>query len=152
MIPGVPFGQVEKYRFTGKGDMHRFMSNLTHVVNASGICYFALMVYGVPMIQQFMECVTGESRTLDDLLTAGERIANMRMAFNLREGISCADWKMPGRMIGDPPLAAGPLQGVTIDAKTMVSEYCETMGWDPRTGRPSREKLRELGLGDIVRD
>ncbi len=152
MIPGVPFGQVEKYRFTGKGDMHRFMSNLTHVVNASGICYFALMVYGVPMIQQFMECVTGESRTLDDLLTAGERIANMRMAFNLREGISCADWKMPGRMIGDPPLAAGPLQGITIDAKTMLSEYCETMGWDPRTGRPSREKLQELDLGDIVKD
>ena len=52
----------------------------------------------------------------------------------------------------DPPLAAGPLQGVTIDAKTMVSEYFETMGWDPRTGRPSREKLQELGLGDIVKD
>jgi aldehyde:ferredoxin oxidoreductase len=151
MIPGVPFSQVEKYRYTGKGEMHRFMSNLTHVVNASGVCYFALMVYGVPMIQQFMECVTGESRTLEDLLAAGERIANMRMAFNLREGISFADWKMPGRMIGNPPLTAGPLQGITIDAQTMVSEYCETMGWDPRTGRPSHEKLRELGLSDIIK-
>ena len=76
----------------------------------------------------------------------------MRMAFNLREGISFADWKMPGRMIGNPPLAAGPLQGITIDAKTMVSEYCEKMGWDPRTGRPSREKLRELGLDNIIKD
>ena len=151
MIPGVPFGQVEKYRYTGKADMHRFMSNLTHVVNASGICYFALMVYGVDMIRQFMEHVTGESRTVDDLLTAGERIATMRLAFNLREGISFADWKIPGRMIGDPPLTAGPLQGITIDAKTMVAEYFEKMGWDPRTGRPSREKLQELGLSDIIK-
>jgi aldehyde:ferredoxin oxidoreductase len=131
--------------------MHRFMSNLTHVVNATGICYFALMVYGVDMIGQFMAHVTGESRTLDELLTAGERIANMRLAFNLREGISFSDWKIPGRMIGDPPLATGPLQGITIDAKTMVSEYCETMGWDPLTGRPSREKLQELELDVIIK-
>jgi aldehyde:ferredoxin oxidoreductase len=76
----------------------------------------------------------------------------MRLAFNLREGISCADWKIPGRMVGDPPLTAGPLQGITVDAQTMISEYFETMGWDTRSGRPSREKLQELGLDRIVQD
>jgi aldehyde:ferredoxin oxidoreductase len=55
-------------------------------------------------------------------------------------------------MVGDPPLTAGPLQGITVDAHIMISEYCETMGWDPGSGRPSREKLRELGLDLIVQD
>jgi aldehyde:ferredoxin oxidoreductase len=68
------------------------------------------------------------------------------MAFNLREGITLSDFKIPGRMIGDPPLQAGPLKGITIDLTTLTSEYCEKMGWDPKTGKPSPEKLEELNL------
>ena len=118
-IPGVPFKQLEKYTYTGKGDAHRFMSNISHVVNASGLCYFAVWVYGVKMIPQFMEYVTGEHYTMDDLLIIGERIANLRMAFNLREGVPLSRFTVPGRMIGDPPLQAGPLKGRTIDIETL---------------------------------
>jgi aldehyde:ferredoxin oxidoreductase len=106
LIPGVPFKLLGKHTYTGKGDAHRFMSNLSHVVNASGLCYFAVWVYGVNMISQFMEYVTGEQYTLDDLLTIGERIANLCMAFNLRKGVTFSQWEVPGRMIGDPPLQA----------------------------------------------
>jgi aldehyde:ferredoxin oxidoreductase len=74
------------------------------------------------------------------------------MAFTLREGVKLSDWKVPGRMIGDPPLGAGPLQGVTIDLAALTHEYLEKMGWDPKTGKPSRTKLEELGLGDLCND
>jgi aldehyde:ferredoxin oxidoreductase len=151
-IPGVPFKMLEKYSYTGKGDAHRFMSNLSHVVNASGLCYFAVWIYGVNMISQFLECVTGEPHTLDELLTVGERIANLRMAFNVREGVTFSQWEVPGRMIGDPPLQSGPLKGITIDIKTLTTEYCQKMGWDPKTGRPSREKLEALDLKGITHD
>jgi aldehyde:ferredoxin oxidoreductase len=137
MIPGVPFKQPEKYVYTGKGDLHRYMSNLSHIVNATGLCYFAVWIYGIEMIPQFMKHVTGKEYSMEDLITIGERIANLRMAFNLREGIKLSDWKIPGRMIGDPPLKAGPLKDVTIDLNTSAGEFCEKMGWDPKTGKPA---------------
>ena len=99
-----------------------------------------------------MEYITGEHCTIDDLLTIGERIANLRMAFNMREGVTFSQWKVPGRMIGDPPLQAGPLKGITIDIKTLAVEYCEQMGWDPITGRPSPERLNDLDLGHVAQD
>jgi aldehyde:ferredoxin oxidoreductase len=149
VFPGIPFNQPEKYVYGGKGDIHRYMSNLTHVVNASGLCYFAVWIYGVNMIPQFLNYVTGQTYTLEDLLTIGERISNLRMAFNIREGINLSDWEFPGRIIGDPPLKAGPLKGITIDLQTLKSEYFEKMDWDPITGKPSRKKLEELGLVNI---
>jgi aldehyde:ferredoxin oxidoreductase len=145
-IPGIPFEPVEKYQYTGKSNLHQYMSNLSHVINASGICYFAFMVYGSDMIPQFLEYATGNSYSQELLQTIGERIGTMRMMFNIREGIKLSDWKIPGRMAGKPPLQDGPLKGVTIDAKTLISEYLAKMGWDPVTGEPSAGKIKELGL------
>ena len=151
-IPGTPFKQMEKYTYTGKGDAHCYMSSLSHIINASGLCYFAVWVYGAKMIPQFLEYATGENYSMEDLLTIGERIANLRMAFNIREGVQLSDWKIPGRMIGDPPLKAGPLKDITIDLHTLASEYLEKMGWDVKTGKPSEKKLGELGLSKIAND
>jgi aldehyde:ferredoxin oxidoreductase len=141
LIPGIPFKQMEKYTYTGKGDAHRYMSNLSHIVNASGLCYFAVWIYGVQMIPQFLEYATGENFSMEDLLTIGERIATLRMAFNIREGVRLSDWEIPGRMIGDPPFKAGPLKDITIDLPTLASEYLEKIGWDAKTGKPSSKKL-----------
>jgi aldehyde:ferredoxin oxidoreductase len=55
-------------------------------------------------------------------------------------------------MIGDPPLKAGPLKGITIDLQTLRGEYLEKMGWDPKTGKPSQKRLEELGIGEISKD
>ena len=152
LIPGTPFKQMEKYTYTGKGDAHRYMSSLSHIINASGLCYFAVWVYGAKMIPQFLEYATGENYSMEDLLTIGERIANLRMAFNIREEVQLSDWKIPGRMIGDPPLQAGPLKDITIDLNTLTSEYLEKMEWDVKTGKPSEKKLGELGLAKIAND
>jgi aldehyde:ferredoxin oxidoreductase len=34
----------------------------------------------------------------------------------------------------------------------MLFTYYAVRGWDEKTGRPTREKLVELGLGDIAVD
>jgi aldehyde:ferredoxin oxidoreductase len=142
---------VEKYQYTGKSDLHRYMSNLSHVINASGMCYFAFMVYGADMIPPFLEYATGQPCSLEQLQTIGERIGTMRMLFNIREGVKLSDWKFPGRMTGSPPLQAGPLADVTIDAKTLISEYLEKIGWDTVTGKPSSLRIKELGLESIAK-
>ena len=47
--------------------------------------------------------------TLDELLTSGERVANIRQAFNIREGLNPLEYVVSGRLEGKPPLEDGPL-------------------------------------------
>ena len=56
------------------------------------------------------------------------------------------DLPVPGRVLGSPPLASGPLEDVTIDNDSLVRDYCIAMGWDPETGIPTEETVRRLGL------
>jgi aldehyde:ferredoxin oxidoreductase len=76
----------------------------------------------------------------------------MRQSFNIREGINMRENVIPGRILGKPPHTAGPLAGVTVDDETLVTEYLITMDWDVKTAKPSRKKLKELGLDDVARE
>jgi aldehyde:ferredoxin oxidoreductase len=95
---------------------------------------------------------TGHPFTLEEIQQIGERIANLRIAFNLREGVRNVDIPMHGRLIGSPPLEAGPLAGVTVDIDTQVKDYLEAMGWDTESGVPKKETLEGLGLGFVAAD
>jgi len=95
---------------------------------------------------------TGHQFSLEEIQQIGERIANLRIAFNLREGVRNVDIPMHGRLIGSPPLEAGPLKGVTVDLDTQVKDYLAAMGWDTATGVPKQETLEGLGLDFVVAD
>ena len=75
----------------------------------------------------------------------------MRHCFNIREGLNPLQFKIPGRITGNPPPKAGPLMGVTVDEETMDREYLAALDWDPKTTKPSEKKLQELGLEDVAR-
>lgn len=143
---------AEKYTYTGKGKAHKKMSNYIHTVNAAGICLFGDFCSTVEDLVQFLTEGIGEEFTVDRVLEIGERIATIRTAFNVREGIIPTEIKVPDRMIGVPPQTEGPLQEVTIDIKTQNEEYLKEMGWDTKTGIPTSERLVALGLTDVAED
>jgi len=119
----------------------------------SGTCLFVYMTFpSADIIAEFMRAVTGWDITTDELLVTGERIANIRQAFNIREGINPMRYEIPGRVFGKPPKDVGPLAGITIDEDTMVREYLTEMDWDLETAKPSKKKLRELGLEDVAQE
>ena len=99
-----------------------------------------------------MRVVTGWDVTNEELLKTGERIANIRQAFNIREGLNPLTFKVSDRVLGKPPLKAGPLAGVTIDEDTLIKEYLAAMDWDLKTAKPSKRKLLELGLADVAQE
>ena len=148
----VDVGKWDKYQYSGKGEIHRKLAALMHVVNASGLCAFAVESYDFHWVPDFLTAVTGREWTLDDIYKAGDRIGNLRHAFNLREGLNPIEFKVPKRLLGDPPLTHGNVRGITVDIDTQVREYCEAMGWDPQTARPNRQRLAELGLEFIADD
>jgi aldehyde:ferredoxin oxidoreductase len=123
------------------------------VVNASGICAFVYSCLpSQSALADFMAAVTGWDASLEELTKKGERILNMRQAFNAREGLNQARFTIPGRLVGKPPLEKGPLADVTIDERGWLKDCFATVDWDMETGRPTRRKLEELGLHDVAEE
>ena len=87
---------------------------------------------------------------MDEVMKSGERIGVVRHLFNLREGYNPLKLKIPGRVLGIPPLKEGNVRDVTVDAETLNKEYMTLVDWDAKTTRPSDKKLKELGLEDMV--
>jgi len=124
------------------------------LMDVSGVCLlqFSSTSMGLPT-DQLIAAATGWDFTSDEGTLAGERINNMRQAFAVREGFKPSDWDISsGRVVGNPPLEKGPVAGVTVDALALRAMCYEMQGWDPQTGKPSKEKLLELGLDDVAKD
>ena len=137
----------------GRAAAHARGSNYQHSLAVCGMCLFVYMhLPHVEVMTEFMRAVTGWDITTEELLTIGERVANLRQAFNIREGLNPMQFNIPGRVYGRPPHQAGPLAGVTVDAERLVREYLKEMEWDPETARPSKTKLLALGLDDVARE
>ena len=148
----LPGGDLPKYQYSGKGEMHKIQSALAHTLNATGGCLFGYVSYDVKYMPDLLSAITGWEYTVDDCITIGERIENIRHAFNLREGLNPLKFKLHGRLTGNPPLEEGNVRGVTVDADTMAREYCEAMKWNTETARPDPQRLRELGLEFLIPD
>ncbi len=127
-----------------------------HITNSCGVCYTGFGFGGAPdtpaRLAGYMTAVTGMQFTPETMLKAGERIANMRHAFNLREGINQLKWYVHPRIVGKPPLTAGPLAGVTAEFEPVIYWNLGALDWDRVTTKPSKTKLLSLGLDDVARD
>jgi aldehyde:ferredoxin oxidoreductase len=101
---------------------------------------------------QWVNQVTGWDITGDDLQAAGERIANLRMAFTVREGDNPKARFISDRIWGggDTVQQTGPLAGVTVDIETLENDFLNACDWDTETCVPSRDKLESLGLKDVA--
>ena len=140
----------DKYNYSGKGETHKYVSSYGHIVNSTGVCMFGWTVAPGPALAEFLSLAMGREFSMEDILLIGERIANLRMGFNLREGARNVEFKIPPRIVGEPALKAGPLADVTVDYETQIREYLEAMGWDTETGVPTAETLNRLGLGYVA--
>ena len=140
----------DKAEASGRGQHHKGAAEYMHVVNSVGMCQFIMMAAPNNRIPEWINLTTGWDTTPKEILQAGERIANLRMAFNYREGDIVTKRRIPDRLIGKTPLTAGPHEGVTLDVETLEKEYLEACGWDLETARPTRAKLEELGLEDVA--
>jgi aldehyde:ferredoxin oxidoreductase len=151
-ITGLDLPDHNKYDYAGKGEWSAKMHNIFHIVQAAGVCLLGYLAIDFNSLPENMNAIVGWDYTLDDLFKIGERIGNLRHAFNIREGLNPAKFRIPDREIGKPPLEKGPLAGVTVDVETQRRDYLKAMDWDIDTAKPSKRKLLELGLDDVAKD
>ena len=150
--PKFPRAPKDFKDYENRGEHHKGASEYMHVVNATGMCQFIMMAAPTDRFPEWINQVTGWEMTGDDLQQAGERIANLRMAFEVREGNNPRARHVPGRIYGGEGTAqtTGPLEGVMLDVEKMETDYLSACGWDTENCTPSREKLESLGLSDVA--
>jgi aldehyde:ferredoxin oxidoreductase len=126
-------------------------SQYMQFVNGIGACYFGAQMNGELDLPAYVNAVTGWKKTPEDYLRIGERIQNLRQAFNIKQGIQpMRDFTLPDRARGKPPLAYGPMKGVTVNAEMLQRDFLGCIGWDRETAVPTKAKLVELGLEDVA--
>jgi aldehyde:ferredoxin oxidoreductase len=123
-------------------------------VSLTGLCLHSDLAAenSTKFLTGYLKSITGWDRSWEDLLKTGERIANMRHAFTIREGDNPLARRVHGRIIGRPPFEEGPLAGVSVDIEGQILSNLEALDWDTTTCKPSKKKLLELGLNDVARD
>jgi len=97
---------------------------------------------------------TGMGITVDELERVGERIYNLERAFNVREGVRRKDDWLPERLF-KVHVYKGRRREKIVDPDELrkeLGDYYKVRGWDPKTGIPSPEKLRQLGLEKAADD
>jgi aldehyde:ferredoxin oxidoreductase len=142
-----------KYNYKGTGPQDVIETCWHEASNASGLCLL-WELSGAPSETQMeiIEAVTGWSFKAEDQLNFGLRSVTIKQAFNVREGLKPADFAMPSRAVGEPPLQEGPLAGIIVDYKLLRQNFFEKIGWDMESGKPTLELLMKLGLHDVAKD
>jgi aldehyde:ferredoxin oxidoreductase len=148
----IPLFGVGREKQIGRGTFVKDAACLVHAMQATGFCLFGFFSTHYTRVPEYLSALTGWDFTVDEMLKVGERIANIRQAFNVREGINAVTQPIPLRAYGRPPLPDGPTAGINVQVEQMLQEHLENMGWTQEAAVPEQETLEALGLQDIAKD
>ncbi len=118
------------------------------VFNAAVMCIFANVEPDEQV--KLINAACGLDWTVEDMVTAGERAWNLKRAINNRLGLNAQNDKLPKALM--TPMPDGGSAGFVPDLEGMLIGYYQHRGWDHKTGKPTREKLVELGLEEVAKD
>jgi aldehyde:ferredoxin oxidoreductase len=119
------------------------------VFDAAGCCKFMGMALDAREWSAIINTLTGWEFGVEEFRKTGERIYNLERAFNVREGLTRADDTLPKRLL-EEPLPEGPAEGHVNNLEILLDPYYEFRKWEKTTGKPTPEKLRELGLQEVI--
>jgi len=137
-LPADDLGPRKVYAF-------RYIHQFRIVQDSLVLCLF--LPYDVNQTVDILSAVTGWKTSTTEMLRVAERTMTMARLFNIREGLSAADDKLPNRFF--QPKRNGVLSTRFYDPEQLEkakSYYYTLMGWDAKTGIPTPEKLLELGI------
>ena len=94
----------------------------------------------------YINASTGFNYDKDALMEVGERINNLKRLISCNLGVTREDDKLPDHLLKVLPF--GRTMGVKLDLDDHLKKYYNVRGWDWETGRPTDEKLRQLGISN----
>ncbi|MEM2442259.1 MAG: aldehyde ferredoxin oxidoreductase family protein [Candidatus Bathyarchaeia archaeon] len=153
---GMPYKgrKVDPFDLKEKGEIAKYMQDITATYETGIWCIFIAFSFNITLdlYSKLLYAATGIKEFADPnyLLIVGERIFNLERSINARGGIDGKFDKMPERITKEPILRDDtPARGQIFEEDILVKDYYKTRGWNEK-GIPTREKLRELGLEDLI--
>jgi aldehyde:ferredoxin oxidoreductase len=153
---GMKFPEIEvskdydRFSTKWKADLAKRFEDWWAFLTAMGWCLFTAFRYG--KLERFIRAfnaVTGKNIKLNDAMIIGERIYNLKRAFNSKHGITIEEDNLPERLLKEPNKKAN---SSVVKLHVTLPEYIKLRGWDIKTGKPTREKLIELGMEDVANE
>lgn len=140
----------------GPKKIHQFActQQIFSFFNSLGVCNFAAAPYSgfkLPLLAEAVEAITGWNTSLYELMEVGERMTTMARVFNIREGFSAKDDRLPERLFEKLEPGTPREKGIMReDFAKAIKLYYEAMGWDGKTGIPTDGRLSFLGLEWLI--
>jgi aldehyde:ferredoxin oxidoreductase len=152
---GVPFPEMGYLKAMdgtsgeGKGKMTALMQNYMAIFNGLGLCKFLFFArVSHETLCKWIKGLTGWNLTSADLMEVGDRLYNLKRAYNVLLGVSSEQETVAPRIMEilrpGKPVAEGEKLFLG-----MRREYYEFRGWDEK-GIPRREKLLAMGLDEAA--
>ena len=126
----------------GKGAIAARAQDYRAFFDSLVICHFAILP--LQTIVDLVRMATGSTLTINDMLTLGARSVAIKRLFNLKCGLKPADDILPARLL--KPLPDSATDDFVPDIQMQLKDYYAYRRWDRKTGRPSSEAFKELGL------
>ncbi len=149
-------GKVDRFKIEkGRGKIVMDGEDLYNVVDSLILCKFSRGVFyeGLKEMAKYYTLTTGIEMTPEELRQAGERINNLARILNIREGKGTREYdQLPPKIMSVPVPDEGVAKGAYVNQKEFdigLDDYYEVRGWT-KEGIPTVEKLKELGLNDLV--
>lgn len=144
----IPLGMIEPVPFDDIGPrkvaLFRIIQLKRIICDSLVLCQ--LLPYSYQQLAEVTSAVTGWNTTPTEQLRVAERTLTMCRLFNVRQGFTADDDKLPERFF--EPTRDGPIADKPLDPEKMERAkryYYSLMGWDDN-GVPTPEKLEELGI------
>ena len=138
---------VDPYAWQGKADMVLWHEDFAAVVDSAEMCKYCMFAtYAILPgdMAELIKYASGIDWDEKSIMKAGERILNVERLFNVACGLTPDMDSLPKRFL-EEPLPEGAAKGQIVELDKMLPRYYEVRGWG-QDGRPSPEKLQELGL------
>ena len=119
---------TDPYSHEGKAEIAVSMQNLMSVYNGLGLCKFLLRAdVGPELLNIWTNYATGWSNSMEELMSTGARIFNLKRAYNAKLGISRKDDVLPKRLLS--PNKEGAAAGSAPDMERLLDEYYRIRDW-----------------------
>ena len=145
----IPLGWVEPVPLDDisprKVSLFRMLHLKRIAFDSLGICQF--LPYSFQQVADLASAITGWDIGPMGLARVSERVLTLYRLFNIREGFSADDDKLPKRFFH--PTKYGPLAHTALDPEKMERAkryYYSLMGWDANSGKPMPETIEALGI------
>jgi aldehyde:ferredoxin oxidoreductase len=139
----------------GKAELVKNLQDIFATIDSAEWCKFTSMASfstlkcEVEIYAKLLTTATGFYIDENEFKKIGERIYNLEKLFNIREGLTKKDDRLPYRF-QEESLPEGPAKGQTVNIDKILRDYYHIRGWD-ELGTPSTRKLEELGIEPLKR-